>query len=1416
MSARRTWSAALAVAAGALAALGGGYENRWVFAIDYLNGEVELEQAKSLVVRAQAAGYTGLAIVSGKDYTAWTDEGERNDGSAAYRASRTGLEGVSVMDPARLSRFKRLKAFCDGRKFDFVPLLWSTGYCSMQYADPSFATVWPVRDVPYAVRGGRGRFEAQPVDADLSRMTRTINCFTKGSRRVAAAKFAVKPCRKYRVSARLKTEGALCAPKPGNTGPGMGVTAKSCRSPHYAAACHPQLAATQDWTPVGFTFITGEEDREVEFSTWDRSDREGFVHFADVRVEELGVEYPVFRSGTSFEVRDAETGRTYREGVDYRRPVQAGTLQFAKREPAFELEVLPGGAIRDGARLLVSCYEPKCVYNDQFGACLTNPALYDYYRRSAADMAREIGPSKWFLSADEIRISCRCGLCRADGERMGVRIGRHLRAQYDAIRAASPAADIYMWPDMLDVNHNALPVYYLMDSPTEGALPFVPKDVTMVCWWGSKARIILPHFERRGYRTMGAGYYDADTSEAARKCAGRWIGALNETPGARGIMYTTWDYGIGRNHAFLEDYADVFRAGSAPRAARPAPDLPERPYEFSWANRTRDEREPVAKLESAAGWRVVASNATAKFVTNADRALFGDSVARLEYCASGDAPVIRIAPPAPIPVPDGSDTATLWVYGNNIRGKPQPSVSIAAEFADKSGGLRRLSLGSVWHREWHLLVGVATNGVGGVGRLPDGLSFTGFVVTGGTNRDWAAIDITSLCVFADPRRPDATPPRARRGVQVFREQPQGLNTGEGRLPFPNRPETVVPPPARLSRSLEFRFPKDPLDWSDLAFRYGDSPWVPLAEGGGLFPREAAAGARVTFRKVGNSLVCDVVRPEPGIEEVRFGTIRFPSKPRLVAWPYYTYRHFTKWTNPAVPERYRVGAFYPTTAAAELDGRTLFVAATFDWTQSNASGPISHDFSAGGAVQVNSGVIYLRKTDGSMNGCFERFVWTFAEKAEDAFPAIPNPRSPYMKEAGSGSWTSYRAEDREKDVAYWRAVKKAGMDHVIVTDHETGWRDGNESFTFRTSTAPGKGGDEGQRRYARVMIDELGFRYGPYNNFMDYAPVNAFWSIDHAARYGDGRLVPAWNRCYSPKHTWAVGMCERLAPEIQRKFGFNTAYCDVHTCATPWAREDYDARSPGAATFVQTLYDYCEIMMLQKAAWGGPVWSEGSAHWLYSGCVDGNYAQDPGYDFQRRPWLVDFDLRRMHPLCCNFGMGAPYMFWGKEGASVKSADPRRWMDRFTAATLAFGHSGFFVCNRDPSDLSAEAESYYPVQAIAARYTQAEAVEVLYGDSEGRLHDVSAAIMNGASERSQLRVTYSDGTVVAVNGNEKEDFHVEVGGVRYVLPPNGWRGETADGKVVTFNGYEGGRRVKYAFSPEYRWRSPWRLTGAEGKW
>ena len=573
------------------------YDCRWVFAIDYLGTDVELSQAKALVTRAKAAGYTGLAVISGKDFTAWTNSDAENDGSMEYRSASTGLEDVRHMRPDRLGRFKALKAHCDASGMDFIPLVWSTGYCSMQYADANFAAVWKASAMPYVVAGGKAAFAPDPVVADLSKLDFDVDLSKPGPRE-RDVRLPVKPERKYRVTAKMRTSWLRKSPNPGPYGPGFKVLSPLVRASAESSYCPHLPATTEDYREVGFTFHTLPGEQYVTLREYCCVDTEGCVSFRDVRVEELGVEYPIRRAGTSFVVRDAATGRVFREGVDYARVPSTTTLRYVRREPAFELEILPGGAIADGARLLVDDFEAKCVNGDQFGACFTNPELLSFYRRSADDLFRELGVTKWFLSADEIRVGCYCTNCMARAESEGILFGRHFKAQYDAVKAVCPNGELFMWPDMADVNHNATakPAYLLRTAPL-GALDFIPKDVTMVCWWGGpKARIIAPYFTARGYRTMAAGFYDAKTPEKTREKALDWTMVLNATPGARGIIYTTWNYGIGANHAFLEDYIDAFRSAAAPYRADFAAPVPSRAVGCDLGNGDADLEKTAARL----------------------------------------------------------------------------------------------------------------------------------------------------------------------------------------------------------------------------------------------------------------------------------------------------------------------------------------------------------------------------------------------------------------------------------------------------------------------------------------------------------------------------------------------------------------------------------------------------------------------------------------------------------------------------------------------------------------------------------------------------------------------------------------------------------------------------------------------------
>lgn len=863
-----------------------------------------------------------------------------------------------------------------------------------------------------------------------------------------------------------------------------------------------------------------------------------------------------------------------------------------------------------------------------------------------------------------------------------------------------------------------------------------------------------------------------------------------------------------------------------------------RPYELDWAGRVEDDHPPLVDFEDLTGWRVETKDAVATFAVSREQQIWGEGVGKLTYRADGTVPEIVLRPPAPLPVPAAFDAVSCWIFGNNFlaRDKTTPSVTIRALFADGEGGEFEVLLAHMNWMEWFLCHRrLSAEQIERVAK--GGATFLGLRVTGGHNREDRVLYFDNLAVFTEEFAPLTFAPRAKRGVQVFSDCDQALNTGEGTLPFPNRPETIVPHPAGVSThtarregerfllasrladggGLTVEIPLDTCQWDGIRLRWeGRGDWLRPAVGGGVFlvgtdgkpvapeavtlieahiegekavaswrltanGREAVA--RTTYWLLGQSLVADVSVSAGVVAQLRFGRVEGAEEPRLVTLPYYTYG------KPARPAVLVMGP----------PEQPLFFAAHLDWTQSNASEPWAENEIEGGLVACNGGALYTPKTNGERNPCYERFVFSLSPRFEDVLPVIPNPVSPWKHITGKGVWRAHGASNRERDAAHWRKVKRHGMTEIIVTDHETGWRDSHESFTFRTKAAPKKGGDQGQYDYARIMQDELGFTYGPYNNFTDFAPVNEFWSFDLINRTAANQLQTAWARCYAPKPLRAVEYCERLAPVIQEKFSFSTAYCDVHTAVTPWSRTDYDHRVPGAATFAATFYSYGEIMLLQKKAWNGPVYSEGNNHFPYSGLTDGNYAQDQRYHIPANPWLVDFDLRRMHDLGCNFGMGNLEMFYGRGvslGSTPQEVDAS--VDRFLAATVAFGHPGFLVSEGGYRN---NLRSYYLLQQLHERYTQASVESIHYLSADGVWQDTSLAVASGAYVRNQIAARYANGVVTVVNGNPTDYLHATVFGRAMELPPNGYAGWSEDGAIEVFSGEREGHRADRAVTPKY---------------
>ncbi len=862
----------------------------------------------------------------------------------------------------------------------------------------------------------------------------------------------------------------------------------------------------------------------------------------------------------------------------------------------------------------------------------------------------------------------------------------------------------------------------------------------------------------------------------------------------------------------------------------------ERPYEMVWAHRMQDDHPALVPFTDVAGWRVETVEAEARLERSQEVLLFGDAVAKLTYRATGKEPRVTLYPPEPVIITGAFDAVTCWIYGNNHSYAPDPQtppVSVTVNFADAEGLPFSVNLATVHFQEWFLCHRRLDAGL--MPRAAKGGRLLSVTVTNGHNTGARTLYLNSLAVFTETFAPLTFTPRPQRGARLFPDCPPGVNTGPATLPFPDTPLTIIPRDSapsvtRVAKGgtgryllirdgedgrLEVRLPAQAGAWDDLALRWDDTgDWVPVCLGGGVYfvpedgtsapsrashedVRVASDGKSVTytgrlmasnrasnvelrFRLIGKSLVMDLAADGGHVQEVRFGATRGFASPRLVTLPYYTYGAADGLARPAVVVSGTVAA-------------PLFFMAHIDWTQSNASTLWAENQRFDGALASNGGTRYLPKTDGTRNPCFERFVLTLSPKFEDVLPNIPNPASPWKHVTGTRVWRAHGASNRARDVAYWRDVHRWGMTRLVVTDHETGWRDGNESFTFRTEPAPQKGGSEGQARYARIMQDELGFVYGPYNNFTDFAPVNGCWSFDLISRTADNQLQQAWERCYAPKPARAVEFCEKFSPVIEKKFGFSTAYCDVHTAVTPWSRVDFDARVPGAGTFAAVFYAYGEIMLLQKAAWNGPVYSEGNNHFPYCGLTDGNYAQDQSYQPADSPWLVDFDLRKLHDLCCNFGMGNPDMFYPGH-SEPKGPDAAR--DRFLAATVAFGHPGFLIHGRD-----GELRSYYMLQALASLYTQASADSIRYVGPDGETFDTSAAVANDVFRRSQLVTRYANGCVTAVNGHKSERLKIQVDGTALDLPPNGYWGCGSNGTVRVFSGELNGHRADLSVSPDY---------------
>lgn len=527
---------------------------RLVFVRRSLSDDRHVEDIRRIVERSSRVGFNGIVLSS-------------------------GFDAIGVLGEDFRTRLREVRAVCDENSMALIPLLFSVGYGGALAHDRNLAAAFPLKDVPFVVRDSRGvlvedsaiglanggferveghkamafdlqdgpgrvsfRDASERREGEASLRLENFSSVRNGMGRVMQ-EIAVRPFHCYRVALWVKTEGLEPA--------GAFQILVMGRDSRVLTSVSPTLEPTGDWrsVTVGFNSLDYGNLR-VYAGVWGGA--EGRVWIDDIRVEEAGIVNLVRRPGTPVTVRNADTGAVYREGEDYDR-LEDTALSFKLDHRGPTIVALPGGRIRDGNRLLVDCYQALSTKHEagQVGVCMSEPRVYEIWEETARLVHETIAPEGYFLSMDEIRQGGWCEACRRRGLSAGEILGDCVTRQREIIRGVNPKAEIFIWSDMLDPNHNAKDKYFAFSGDFSGSWDHIPRDLIVACWYHDIRDKSLRHFDENGFRTIGCGYYDKDDEAAV----GNWIASLKKTAGSRGIMYTTWR----DRYEFLEAFAALVR-----------------------------------------------------------------------------------------------------------------------------------------------------------------------------------------------------------------------------------------------------------------------------------------------------------------------------------------------------------------------------------------------------------------------------------------------------------------------------------------------------------------------------------------------------------------------------------------------------------------------------------------------------------------------------------------------------------------------------------------------------------------------------------------------------------------------------------------------------------------------------------------
>ncbi len=496
-----------------------------------------------------------------------------------------GMDTLCKQSPDYFRRLDELKKACDQNRLELIPAIFSVGYGGGALShNRNLAEGVPVQDAPFLVKGDEARlvtpneplfknggfeqfdgnklknyeFHDQPgeisfVDSqikhsgDASLRLENFTANPHGHGRVMQS-VKLPPHRCYRLTLWVKTDALQ---------PADSFHVMVLANGREIAPRTFHVGTTSDWRKLTMLFNSLDFDKvSIYAGLW--GGKSGRVWLDDWSVEEVGPVNVLYRPGTPVTVRNADGSITYAEGKDYA-PLQDPKLHpWREDADPLPLKLVPGSRIQDGDRLRVSWYHSMMIHDSQVTVCMAEPELYEIFDHEAKLLAEKVQPTSIFLNMDEIRMGGTCLACR--GRNMGQLLGECITKQASILRKHIPSAEIYVWSDMLDPNHNAHGNYYLVNGDFTGSWTNIPHNLIMAVWGGAPREKSLRFFADQGFRTLVACYYDADDLKDVQG----WLDIAKGTRKVRGFMYTPWQ----KKYALLPEFGDLLRQPLAqPRPA---------------------------------------------------------------------------------------------------------------------------------------------------------------------------------------------------------------------------------------------------------------------------------------------------------------------------------------------------------------------------------------------------------------------------------------------------------------------------------------------------------------------------------------------------------------------------------------------------------------------------------------------------------------------------------------------------------------------------------------------------------------------------------------------------------------------------------------------------------------------------------